>query len=155
MNIHLGKTHPSQYALIVAVCKRRAVGFSQLFFCRNTDFLDCHADSELYWQGKVPAAFSLIADFLVNQPLPCETVSCHHPSFPPSSSCVVSPCLLLPCFSGDLTKSDGTCGICWCTWSSQGVPAGPKEAPSELLGLQITVLSGWLELANGLIYSLI
>lgn len=35
------------------------------------------------------------------------------------------------------------------------MPAGPKEAPSELLGLQITVLSGWLELANGLIYSLI
>lgn len=81
MNIHLGKTHPSQYALIVAVCKRRAVGFSQLFFLQK------HRFSRLSCWLRVVLARESACCLQPHCRLPCEPATAMW-------NCVMSPPLL-------------------------------------------------------------
>jgi len=101
MKIHLVKTHPSQYALITAICKRRAVGFSQLFFTETQIFLTVML-TQSYWQGKVPHCR-----------LPWEpttsTQSCHVTIPPPQPVLLVfSLCSLLPSFLWGPEKVTGS-----------------------------------------------
>uniref|UniRef100_A0A8C8BDT1 Serine/threonine-protein phosphatase n=1 Tax=Otus sunia TaxID=257818 RepID=A0A8C8BDT1_9STRI len=98
MNVRLDKTHRSQYALITAIYRRRAMGCSQLFSPKSWDFFDCHTDSKnSIWQGRAFTTFSLIRDLLVNRQPPHEAMLCHHPSSPPSLFlCGVSPFSSLP-----------------------------------------------------------
>lgn len=158
MNIHLGKTHPSQCALIVAVCKRRAVGFSQLFFAETQIFSTVVLTQSCIGRGKclLPSA-SLQTSLWTNRH---HVKLCHvtTPPTQPALSVLFHLVCCYPVFLGTWQSQKGPVGYADVQESCVEQPGGAswtKETTFWAPRLaNNSALFGWLELANSLIYPL-